>query len=238
MATVTMSAARVVSVRAQAPKRGPTALKATKGGKAAVNEGKEYMLALPGITGPLGFWDPLGFTDAPTFNVSEAKRLREVEVTHGRVSMLAAVGWIVAEEWHPLFGGQIGGAAFGHFQEIEEIFPQFWEIVVLVLGILETNRARVIYSGVNTTTANKMNPDYTPGELGFDPLGLFPEDAAAAAELQTKELNNGRLAMVSIIGFMMQEEFPFTGIEAKVTIWKGLVEDNIIPPEDAGLLPY
>lgn len=37
---------------------------------------------------------------------------------------------------------------------------------------------------------------------------------------------------------MMQEEFPFTGIEAKVTIWKGLVEDNIIPPEDAGLLPY
>lgn len=150
--------------------------------------------------------------------------------------MLAAVGWIVAEEWHPLFGGQIGGAAFGHFQEIEEIFPQFWEIVVLVLGILETNRARVIYSGVNTTTANKMNPDCassprasaalfafltwhaapellppfpdgrippvvnpadTPGELGFDPLGLFPEDAAAAAELQTKELNNGRLAMVS-----------------------------------------
>lgn len=44
--------------------------------------------------------------------------------------------------------------------------------------------------------------------------------------------------MMSIIGFMMQEEFPFTGIEPKVTIWKGLVEDRIIPAEAANILPY
>lgn len=56
--------------------------------------GKDYMLTLPGISAPLGFFDPLKFTDSPTFTVSEAKRYREAELTHGRVAMLAAVGWV------------------------------------------------------------------------------------------------------------------------------------------------
>ena len=80
------------------------------------SSGKDYMQSLPGISAPLGFFDPLGFTSAPTFTVSEAKRFREAEVTHGRVSMLAALGWLVAEEFHPFFGGEIGGPAFRHFQ--------------------------------------------------------------------------------------------------------------------------
>jgi hypothetical protein len=32
------------------------------------------------------------------------------QITHGRVAMLAAVGWLVQEVWHPLFGGSIEGA--------------------------------------------------------------------------------------------------------------------------------
>jgi hypothetical protein len=74
------------------------------------------MMSLPGVCAPTGFFDPLGFCNSPTFTVSEAKRFREAEVTHGRVSMLAALGWLVAEEYHPFFGGEIGGPAFRHFQ--------------------------------------------------------------------------------------------------------------------------
>ena len=70
----------------------------------AESAGKEWMLKAPGITAPLGFFDPVGFCDAPTMTVSEAKRFRESEVTHGRVAMLAVLGWVVAEEFHPLFG--------------------------------------------------------------------------------------------------------------------------------------
>ena len=66
--------------------------------------GKDWMLQAPGITAPLGFFDPAGFCDAPTMTVSEAKRFRESEVTHGRVAMLAVLGWFVAEEFHPFFG--------------------------------------------------------------------------------------------------------------------------------------
>ena len=50
-----------------------------------------------------------------------------------------------------------------------------------------------------------MNEDYYPGDVGFDPLGLKPSDPAEFAEMQTKELQNGRLAMLAAAGFMAQE---------------------------------
>jgi light-harvesting complex I chlorophyll a/b binding protein 1 len=232
-ATRTFAARR--APRVSAPRRAVTTAAAKT---SSAPSGKDYMLSLPGITAPLGFFDPLGFCNAPGFSVSEAKRFREVELTHGRVSMLATLGWIVAEEYHPLFGGEIGGPAFQHFQEIEAIVPQFWEIVLLFIGIAETARARIIYSGVNTKSDDVMNPDYNPGELGFDPLGLFPEDAEEAFDKQTKEINNGRLAMISWVGFAAQEEIPFPGFNDHVTIWTGLVREQIIAPAEANLLPF
>ena len=44
-----------------------------------------------------------------------------------------------------------------------------------------------------------------PGDIGFDPLGLKPEDPAAFFEMQEKEINNGRLAMIAAAGFLAQE---------------------------------
>lgn len=40
-----------------------------------------------------------------------------------------------------------------------------------------------------------LKEDYMPGDLGFDPLGLMPKDEESLATMQTKELNNGRLAV-------------------------------------------
>jgi hypothetical protein len=197
------------------------------------------MFTLPGACAPTGvpgesFFDPFGFANSKGFSVSEAKRFREAEVTHGRVAMLATVGWVLQEEWHPIFPSE-GGPAFRHFQEVEGIFPQFWELVLLGIGTWELRRARI---GWNEPTAAKageqMRADYTPGEIGFDPLGLFPKDADSqeAYDLKTKELNNGRLAMIAWAGFAAQEEVDH------VTIWRGLVETKVIPAEDANLLPF
>ena len=68
-------------------------------------DSKKFAESLPGITGPLGFFDPLGFCTSGDEKVSEAKIrfYREVELKHARVAMLAAVGFPLAEQFHPLF---------------------------------------------------------------------------------------------------------------------------------------
>lgn len=47
---------------------------------------------------------------------------------------------------------------------------------------------------------------------GFDPLGLMPEDPEELAIMQTKELQNGRLAMIGAAGMLAQEAVNHQGI--------------------------
>ena len=49
-----------------------------------------------------------------------------------------------------------------------------------------------------------MTTDY-PGDVGFDPLGFKPSDPVAFANMQTRELQNGRLAMLGVAGMCAQE---------------------------------
>mmetsp|Transcript_54609 Transcript_54609/g.109820 ORF Transcript_54609/g.109820 Transcript_54609/m.109820 type:complete len:216 (+) Transcript_54609:1-648(+) len=66
-------------------------------------DAKAFAWGLPGSIEPFVEFDPLGFTDSIQ-TVDEMKRYREAEVTHGRVAMLAALGFLVGERFHPLFG--------------------------------------------------------------------------------------------------------------------------------------
>merc|ERR1712087_716358 len=50
---------------------------------------------LPGTTSPLGFFDPLGFSKDADLNT--IKRYREAEIMHGRVAMMATIGYIIGE---------------------------------------------------------------------------------------------------------------------------------------------
>merc|ERR1719293_237403 len=153
---------------------------------------------LAGITEPLGFFDPVGFaTDATPGKLAF---YREVELKHGRVGMLASLGFLVGEQFHPLFGGDIDVPSYIAFQQTP--LQTFWPAVVFAIAIPE------IYS-VFTFEEGKalwvMKEDHRPGDLGFDPLGLKPEDPEELTELQTKELNNGRLAMIAAAGMIAQE---------------------------------
>ena len=163
----------------------------------------DFCAGLPGSISPLGEFDPLGFTkDA---SVEDIKRLREAEVTHGRVGMLAVVGFLVGENFNPLFGGLISGPAISHLAQIQNIAPTF--IVSLTAAIGATELIRATKGWVSPTEAAwTLRSDYYPGDIGFDPLGIKPDNAEDFANMQAKELSNGRLAMLAAIG-MMGEEF-------------------------------
>merc|ERR1712182_101940 len=127
---------------------------------------------------------------------------REGELKHCRVAMLAALGFPLAEQFHPLLGGGVDAPSFAAFQQTP--LQTFWPIVVFAIAIPE------IYSVFTFQEAGKNQPwtirsDHEAGDLGFDPLGLKPTDPAELKEMQTKELNNGRLAMMAIAGMIIQE---------------------------------
>ena len=48
-----------------------------------------------GVQEPVGFWDPAGFT--ADGSVENFKRRRQTELKHGRISMLATMGYITPE---------------------------------------------------------------------------------------------------------------------------------------------
>jgi light-harvesting complex I chlorophyll a/b binding protein 4 len=156
--------------------------------------------SLNGVTGPMGFFDPLGFaTDTP-----KGKMLfyREVELKHGRVCMLASVGILVAENFHPLFGGNIDVPAYLAFQQTP--LEQFWPFVVIAIAIPEA----LSFNNYDTSDTGALwilKDDVVPGDLGYDPLGLKPKDPEGFNEMQNKELNNGRLAMIATAGMIAQE---------------------------------
>lgn len=52
---------------------------------------------LPGISQPFpDMFDPANFV--PTASIKDVRRWREAEITHGRVAMLASLGFIVQEQ--------------------------------------------------------------------------------------------------------------------------------------------
>lgn len=184
---------------------------AARAGRAIAPDVAEWLETAPGVSAPFpNVFDPLNIA-ATARDVAEMKRWREAEITHGRVSMLAALGFVVGEQLEDFrgflnFDGNISGVpAIYQFQKVEETRPLFWETLVIVIGLAESYRVSAGWASPKSADFNKLIADYTPGDLGFDPLGLCPTDEAELYELKTKELNNGRLAMISIAGFVAQE---------------------------------
>ena len=155
---------------------------------------------------------PHALLDAPQFltrcsparSASEGrvKFYREVELKHGRVAMLAALGFVVGEHFHPLWGGNVDVPSYIAWQETP--LQDWMPLVGLVIAIHELTSVFTFNSPFGGEIFS-IRSDYASGDLGWDPLGLKPTDAAALKEMQTKEINNGRLAMIAVAGMIGQE---------------------------------
>lgn len=163
---------------------------------------------LPGALPPVGFFDPLGLSNGKTDG--EIKKIREAELKHGRVAMLAFLGILVGESFNPLFDGKITGPAIYQFQQADDLVSFFWVGVLFLIALVE---GQGILNGWESPAESAKRPngvallreDYVNGDLGFDPLGLKPKTQNAFDEIRTKELQNGRLAMLGVAGIVAQE---------------------------------
>merc|ERR1711972_133196 len=161
----------------------------------------EFAYGLPGNIAPAGNWDPANLLEGTS--KEEVYRWREAEITHGRVGMLASLGFLVQEFWHPLFTAD-GGPAI---EQIPKLPPALWVAMTIGIGAAEALRIQAGWANPYEKMENvqALKPEYYPGDLGFDPLGLKPTDPTELRAMQEKELSHGRLAMLAAAGFMAQE---------------------------------
>merc|ERR1712194_620492 len=164
---------------------------------------------LPGATSPLGFFDPVGFSK--DVNLSTAKRLREAEIMHGRVAMMATLGYLIGESTPTITYGMDVHHTIANNQlsdvSMNVLFPFF-----LAINLAEAFRASKGWAEPSKSSLFTLREKYYPGDLGFDPFGLKPTDAKGFTKMQDGELSNGRLAMLAVAGMCAQEQVNHQGI--------------------------
>merc|ERR1711937_248952 len=174
------------------------------------------------LAGDYGY-DPLGLgTDA-----DKVRSYREFELIHSRWAMLAAAGILIPEgleangadlvggTWFETGAKMLNGGTLNYFAVpwgiVNNPLPLF-VVIVFEVGLMaavenyrRTGTGPAGYSPgfgkFDSSVFDGLDSLYPGGP--FDPLGLA-DDPEVFAELKVKEIKNGRLAMVAVLGFAVQ----------------------------------
>ena len=170
-------------------------------GKASTALNAVDITELPGRLAENVFFDPLGFAEKA--DDMTMRRYREAELKHGRVAMLACFGMITADATS-LFPRVFKDFSNNPLKAAVEMPKLGWLQILTFIMFIEV-------IGI----LNSRRPDYEPGNF----LGSSQWDTDAGWEsYQTKELNNGRLAMFGAIGMLTGSYITGKGpIEVMVT---------------------
>jgi len=146
-----------------------------------------------GVTEPLGVYDPLGWLASEP---EAFERRRAVERKHGRVAMAAVVGNIVHNN-HIVFDGYLSPSNNLKFSDVPTGIDGYKAIPTAGVAQILAFFALVELAWM---PASKYDGDYGVGYFGADIAD--PEEKARKLNV---ELNNGRAAMLGIIGNMVAE---------------------------------
>merc|ERR1712110_350804 len=148
-----------------------------------------------GVQPPVGFWDPLGLASDGDEDVF--KRRRTVEIKHGRVSMLAAMGYMTPEitgKW-PGYLSPSAGLKFADIPNglaaVSKVPAAGWFQILAYGGYCEIAGGWDEYE------------NGAPGDYGFKVI--TSDDPEVKTRKLNAELANGRLAMMAIIGMFFQD---------------------------------
>lgn len=149
------------------------------------------------MAGDVGF-DPLGLSTIDGVGV-DLYWLREAEVKHARVAMLAVAGVLQVELFGPAPGCEMANAKnqMDAFWQFWNAHPQYIAASLLFITFIEA------FSGI-ATTSGRESGQRAPGDFGLDPLGFGKGDPAKFERLKAQEIANGRLAMWAAAGMIMQ----------------------------------
>eukprot|EP00316_Scyphosphaera_apsteinii_P021372 CAMPEP_0119309906 /NCGR_PEP_ID=MMETSP1333-20130426/17543_1 /TAXON_ID=418940 /ORGANISM="Scyphosphaera apsteinii, Strain RCC1455" /LENGTH=173 /DNA_ID=CAMNT_0007313987 /DNA_START=126 /DNA_END=647 /DNA_ORIENTATION=- len=158
--------------------------------------------ALKGYVGEEDGFDPLALSD-----IFDMKWLREAEIKHGRICMLAFVGFIFPDAVFKLPGHDYSSVA-AHDLNLGPYGGAMGQIL-LFIGLVE------VLMSVPAINYTMNGGDREPGDYAFDPLGFLDDATPEEKEvMQLKELKNGRLAMLGFSGVVTQAalghpDFPY-----------------------------
>jgi hypothetical protein len=79
---------------------------------------------------------------------------------------------------------------------MERVSPVWWGFCVGMCAAID------VYG---VAKARRHNPEYFPGNLGFDPLGFYPENKDAQEHMKLAEIKHGRVAMLGLLGYVIEE---------------------------------
>ena len=158
---------------------------------------------------PLGFWDPLGLVDG--VEQDEFDRLRWVELKHGRVAMLAVVGYLVTYA-----GVRFPGAEDipSGFAALDNLPGMVWAQMIATWSMMEAANQDQ-FKGPWGTNQNALGDspaefkgDFRNGALDF---GWDKLSDDAKRRKRAIELNQGRAAQMGILGLMVHEKLGNVG---------------------------
>ena len=185
---------------------------------------KEDLVAIAVSQNPaIKYFDPLNLAEAEFWQQNEEATigfLRQAEIKHGRVAMAAFVGYCVQSNVQWPFPMRLDGTPFpsgdlspeAQWDAIPENAK--WQILTFV-GALEI--LDECYCGDLEARPHYMRggqpgkyPEFSALPLNlYDPFGLFGKMSEKdKARRLNMEINNGRLAMIGIFGFLSADAIP------------------------------